>query len=125
MKSKSPLGTIIHVLIFILYSIRVLSLQMPRRSKTTLRGAAAKLAVPSLEAAKITSKCRCFPIRAEAARKGIDEALLATESPTSMQRMQTEYEAAINNLHLVLDKELDDIWSDFEGSARSALAKEI
>jgi hypothetical protein len=98
---------------------------MPQRSKTTLRGAAAKHAAPSLEAAKITSKSRCFAIRAEAARKGIDEALLATESPTSMQRMQTESEAAITNLHLVLDKELDDIWSEFEGSARSALAKEM
>jgi hypothetical protein len=89
---------------FILYPIRVRSLHMPRRSKKPLKGAVTKIAAPSLEAAregaaKITSKCRCFANRAEAARKVLDGALLATEFPTAMQRMRTEYEAVIANLH--------------------------
>jgi hypothetical protein len=132
MTTKSLFGIIVHVHTVIMYPIHVRSLQMPRRSKKPLGGLAAKMAAPSLEAAKITSQWRCFDNGAEAARKVVDGALLATESATAMQRMQTEYEAAITNLiHLVLDKELDDKHSQTlkksakEKEARRVLSKNI
>jgi hypothetical protein len=60
----------------------------------------------------------------KAAKIRCTEELKNLESPSARQRVQTEYEATLTNLHLALDKELDGIWAEFEECARDALARE-
>lgn len=99
------------------------ALQMPRKEKV-LKGGAAENAKHALRAAKITSRCRCFQRRVEAARSRANEERCNTDSPTARERIQTAYEAAVTNLHLVLDSVLDNFWADIEDCVKSALMNE-
>jgi hypothetical protein len=96
---------------------------MPPKAKK-LSGAAAHSATRSIQAAKINSTCRLFLRRVKAAKSRCTEEVKNLESPSTRQRVQTEYEATLTNLHLALDKELDGIWAEFEECARDALARE-
>ena len=86
---------------------------MPPKAKK-LSGAAAHSATRSIQAAKINSTCRIFLRRVKAAKSRCTEELKNLESPSARQRVQTEYEATLTNLHLALDKELDGIWAELK-----------
>jgi hypothetical protein len=96
---------------------------MPPKPKKP-SGAAAHSATRSIQAAKINSTCQIFLRRVKAAKIRCTEELKNLESSSARQRVQTEYEATLTNLHLALDKELDGIWAEFEKCARDALARE-
>jgi hypothetical protein len=78
---------------------------LPKARK--LIGIAAHRAVPSHEAARVTTICDCFIERAESALRHPSAMLRSAQSPTAQSRIHTQYQAAITILHLVLDNELD------------------
>jgi hypothetical protein len=89
-----------------------------------LSGAAAHSATRSIQAAKINSTCRLFLRRVKAAKSRCTEELKNLQSPSARQRVQTEYEATLTNLHLALDKELDGIWAEFGENVQEILLPE-